>query len=102
MAWEDLILCPKGKWSRTQATIILLVVFNVILITLEVIFGNIITKPVLIADGGLFLFVLFDRWHTRHLEFKIGKAGLEIAVKGDTVNSDKVSCTEHDHKEDSK
>lgn len=78
---KELAQCPKGKWSRTQLTLIFLTLIALVLIVCEVVGeGEVLTIPVMVAMGFLFLFSLIDRIHTRQLELKVSKDGISIEV----------------------
>ena len=79
MSVRDLITGPNGLWSRTQIAILIQTVLALVLIISEVIWGGILTWPILAAQAGLFLFAIIDRMHTRHVELKVGSAHLKIS-----------------------
>ena len=74
------MLKSNGAWSRTQIAIVIQTMLALTLIILEVIYGNILTNTIMLAQVGLFVFAIVDRIDARHVDFKIGT--IQATLKG--------------------
>jgi len=79
----ELVSGPDGKLSRTQITLNILLILSVCLIIADVaIDRELLSYPVMILIGIMYLSALLDRINARCIDFKLSKEGAAFRVEG--------------------
>lgn len=80
MSIKQLHCNVDGSLSRTQINVSIIIIFNLCLVLAHVIFGGVLTLPVMVMDGLVVLVIYLERWDVRHVELKAGKDGIGLTL----------------------